>query len=74
MPVQFVLEKVAFRGLLDTHVQRSSGRHAWVSAVFVSALWGVWHLPLAPSGAPIVATAGRLLLAHCAVGVPLSYA
>src|SRR5207237_8420680 len=44
-PICFVLEEVTFRGVLDTHVaQRDPGR--WRSALFVSALWGAWHLPI----------------------------
>ena len=54
--VTFVLEEVAFRGALDSHIyqpptdgQRRGGS-AWLSAIFVSALWGIWHLPLLPTG------------------------
>lgn len=73
LPVQFVLEEVSFRGLLDTHVHDRHARRGWPSALFISALWGLWHLPLAPAGAPLIATIGQLLLVHCAVGVGLSY-
>jgi membrane protease YdiL (CAAX protease family) len=44
-PVCFVLEEVAFRGAIDAHVHQSGDRHPRLSALFVSALWGVWHLP-----------------------------
>lgn len=48
--VSFALEEVAFRGCLDSHVYRprSNGQASgppWLSAIFVFALWGVWHLP-----------------------------
>lgn len=44
----FVIEEVAFRGALDGHLAAASaGRlHAWSSAIFVSMLWSVWHLPV----------------------------
>ena len=54
--VTFVLEEVAFRGALDSHFYHSppDGRRrdnsAWLSAIFVSALWDIWHLPVLPSG------------------------
>jgi membrane protease YdiL (CAAX protease family) len=41
------------------------------SAVFVSALWGLWHYPTEGPGNPL-ATAGLLLLIHIPVGVCLS--
>ncbi len=44
----FVVEEVAFRGALDSHVALGAGTRIqqWGSAVFVSFLWGIWHLPL----------------------------
>ncbi len=44
-PVCFVLEEVAFRGLIDAHVYQPGDKRSWLSALFVSALWGLWHLP-----------------------------
>jgi membrane protease YdiL (CAAX protease family) len=43
----FLVDEVVFRGALDPHLRRaSSGRlHEWCSAVFVSILWSIWHLP-----------------------------
>ena len=43
----FLVDEVAFRGALDPHLETAgTGRlHAWSSAVFVSILWAVWHLP-----------------------------
>ena len=72
IPVQFVLEEVSFRGALDTHVQPASRRRAWLSALAVSLLWGLWHLPIAGSGAPLGPTIAQLLVVHGLVGVPLS--
>jgi membrane protease YdiL (CAAX protease family) len=45
-PASFLLEEVAFRGALDAHVHYDGERGGWLSAVFISALWGVWHLPV----------------------------
>jgi len=68
-PVCFVLEEVFFRGTLDAHVS-PPGRGGWTSALFVSALWGIWHLPIAPTagGAAVVG----MLVVHTLIGVPLS--
>jgi hypothetical protein len=45
----FVVEEVVFRGAIDGYVAPAeSSRHKeLVSAIFVSFLWGIWHLPLA---------------------------
>lgn len=68
-PVTFVLEEVTFRGSLDTHVD--AGRNGRASAVFVSALWGLWHLPVS-GGLPLPLLVAELLAWHIVVGVPLS--
>jgi hypothetical protein len=69
----FVIEEVAFRGVLDTHVAPISGndKPAWMSAVFVSALWGLWHFPLCQNGK--LSFLAISLTAHILVGVPLSF-
>ncbi len=69
-PVTFVLEEVFFRGALDAYVHRPGEPGGWGAAVFVSALWGLWHLPVV--AAPGLATAAGLLAVHTAIGVPLS--
>jgi hypothetical protein len=46
--VAFVVEEVSFRGLFDAHVHHPGEPRGWLTAVSVSALWGLWHLPLAP--------------------------
>ena len=48
-PATFLLEEVAFRGALDAHVHHDADRGGWRSAVLVSALWGLWHLPVSHS-------------------------
>ena len=78
--VCFALEEVVFRGALDSHVYRprSHGQPSgspWLSAIFVSALWGIWHLPALPiPSAPAFAAAiPALIIIHTLVGVPLSF-
>lgn len=70
LPVTFVLEEVFFRGALDTYVHRRGEGRGWASAIFVSVLWGLWHLPIVPRADAV--TAVGLLIVHTAVGVPLS--
>lgn len=70
-PVTFVLEEVTFRGCLDSHVD--AGRSGRGSALFVSALWGLWHLPVA-GGLPWPLLVLELLAWHILVGMPLSRA
>jgi membrane protease YdiL (CAAX protease family) len=76
-PVTFVLEEVTFRGALDAHVHRPGEGRGWWTALLVSALWGLWHLPLLPppaSAGQAVLTVVQLLAVHCALGVLLSFA
>jgi membrane protease YdiL (CAAX protease family) len=72
-PVTFVLEEVAFRGALDAHVHHDGEGRAWQSAVFVSALWGLWHLPIS-TGMTFPVLIVVLLAVHIFIGVPLSFA
>lgn len=72
-PATFVIEEVAFRGALDAHVHHPGEGRGWGSAMFVSALWGVWHLPVA-DGLPFHLLLLSLVSWHCLVGVPLSHA
>ncbi len=72
-PVTFVLEEVAFRGALDAHVHRPGESRGWQSALFVSALWGLWHLPVS-SGMPLPVLVLVLVAWHSLVGLPLSRA
>lgn len=72
-PIGFVIEEVFFRGALDTYLHRGEEGIGWLSAIFVSALWGVWHLPTQalPSG-NLFFTVVELLISQILVGVPLS--
>jgi membrane protease YdiL (CAAX protease family) len=69
-PVVFMMEEVFFRGVLDPHVHRPGEGRGWGSALFVSALWGLWHLPIAGDAGP--GTIAVLLFVHCPFGVVLS--
>lgn len=69
LPVSFVLEEVFFRGALDAHVHLPGEARGWLTAMFVSALWGIWHLPVVPN--PAEAIPG-LIIVHVAIGVPMS--
>ena len=72
-PVGFVVEEVFFRGALDTYLHSGEQGTGWLSAIVISALWGVWHLP--PQAIPagqLLSTIVALLFAQILVGVPLS--
>ena len=78
--VCFVLEEVVFRGALDSHVYSArrdgqAGGSPWFSAIFVSALWGIWHLPTlpVPNAPAFAAVIPALVIVHTLVGVPLSF-
>jgi hypothetical protein len=73
-PVTFVLEEVTFRGLLDSHLHAPGESRGWLSALFVSAVWGLWHLPEDLGTDPLPLLVLGLLVVHCAIGVPLSFA
>lgn len=72
-PATFLLEEVSFRGAIDAHVHHPGERPGLGSAVFVSALWGLWHLPVS-RGLPFPIQAIELVAVHIALGVPLSIA
>jgi membrane protease YdiL (CAAX protease family) len=71
VPVVFILEEVAFRGLLDAWVHPNRHERGIGSAIFVSALWGLWHLPVVRRF-PSPGTAAVLVVVHVAIGVPLT--
>jgi membrane protease YdiL (CAAX protease family) len=70
LPYSFVVEECSFRGLLDAHVHRPGDRHGFRTALYVSALWGVWHYPVVGHGHPLAFF--PVILYQCLVGVPLS--
>ena len=72
-PATFLLEEVAFRGAIDAHVHHDGDPRGWQSAVLVSALWGLWHLPVS-SGFPLPLMVVELVAVHVFLGVWLSFA
>lgn len=76
LPICFVLEEVFFRGGVDSFLHDPGDRHPWLSAVFVSCLWGLWHLPtIGAAGALQIATLAILFpIMHCLTGIPFSFA
>lgn len=71
--VLFLCEEVAFRGVLDAHVHHPGDKRSWLSAIIVSELWGLWHLPLAHPGY-FWRSLVILSIAQVSIGVGLSIA
>ncbi len=78
LSVCFAMEEVVFRGVLDAYVARpndGAGRR-WSSAIVLSLLWGLWHLPLVcPAGATFAQAAllgAVLAVTHGVLGVGLT--
>jgi membrane protease YdiL (CAAX protease family) len=46
LPICFVLEEVVFRGLIDSHVHHPGETHGVLTAILVSVLWTLWHVPM----------------------------
>lgn len=69
MAVVFAVEEVTFR-MLDSHLHESDRGRGVLSAVVISAIWGLWHLPIVPELTG--ATIGVLLYVHVPYGVALS--
>ena len=72
VPVVFVLEEVAFRGAFDAHIHHPGEARGYLSATYVSALWGLWHIPVAGNQGPLVVVIIGLVSVHCALGGLLS--
>ena len=78
IPALFLMEEVAFRGAIDSHVRHLGELHGAGSAVYgiasaivVSVLWGLWHYPVIPH-ASVIQVVAQLLLLQVAVGPFLS--
>jgi membrane protease YdiL (CAAX protease family) len=71
-PVAFMMEEVTFRGAVDSHVHRPGERHGVLSAIFVSLLWALWHLPTLPDSMPLDERVIAVLPLQLAVGPFLS--
>lgn len=71
-PVCLMMEEVTFRGAVDSHVHRPGERHGVLSAIFVSLLWALWHLPTLPDSIPLGERVVAVLPLQLAVGPFLS--
>jgi membrane protease YdiL (CAAX protease family) len=67
LPVVFVLEEVLFRGLIDTYLRGSTLGADRASALYGSALWGIWHLPVAFIALGVL-TIPYLIVVHTILG------
>ena len=67
LPVVFVMEEVLFRGLIDTYLHGSTPGPDRATALYGSALWGVWHLPVAFVALGVL-TIPYLVVVHTAIG------
>jgi hypothetical protein len=72
LPVCFMLEEVTFRGALDSYLWRPGEKKALYSAVELSFLWGLWHLPVVPIEGSLLSVALLLSCFHLLPGIPLS--
>jgi membrane protease YdiL (CAAX protease family) len=67
LPAVFVMEEVLFRGSLDPYLRgRASGQDRAL-ALYGSALWGIWHLPVVFVSLGIL-TIPYLVVVHTVIG------
>lgn len=72
-PIVFVLEEVVFRGILDEHISAQDQKINYGSILYLSVLWGWWHLPVTKGGIHELLTASLVLpINHTAVGFFIS--
>lgn len=67
VPVVFVMEEVLFRGLLDPYLHGATPGPDRASALYGSALWGLWHLPVAFLALGVL-TIPYLVIVHTTIG------
>jgi membrane protease YdiL (CAAX protease family) len=74
LPVCFSVEEVFFRGGLDSYIQREGDRFGWLTAIYLSCLWGWWHLPIVhiESGFFLVFLLVAVPAIMCVPGIPFS--
>jgi Type II CAAX prenyl endopeptidase Rce1-like len=76
--VCFVLEEVTFRGSIDQFLigAASGSALSWTTAIATSALWGLWHLPIAfgPTNPASLYASFQIVAFHTGVGCLLSMA
>lgn len=74
----FLVEEVVFRGVFDPHVATAEKTRwgGFRSALFVSALWGIWHVPMQGRGVNLPQAQLGLALHIVGIviaGVPLAF-
>ena len=67
LPAVFVMEEVLFRGLIDPYLHGSTPDPDRASALYGSALWGIWHLPVAFISLGVL-TIPYLVVIHAVLG------
>jgi membrane protease YdiL (CAAX protease family) len=72
LPIGFVVEEVSFRGAFDAHLYHPGESRGVLTAVFGSALWGLWHVPGTAGQLSILIAIPALVVVHCLLGVPLA--
>ena len=74
IPVVFLLEEVWFRGVFDSHLHHPGEKRGVLSAIYVSALWGIWHYPVIPGHQiqTLLPTFATVIPFHVLIGVPFS--
>jgi membrane protease YdiL (CAAX protease family) len=72
-PVLFVIEEVIFRGILDEHISENNQKINYWSILYLSFLWGWWHLPATKGGTEELIIASIILpINHTIVGFFMS--
>jgi hypothetical protein len=72
-PGYYMVEEVLFRGSIDSHVHHIGERHWFWSAIFVSLLWGFWHLPIVAGEGSAAVVIANMFVLQGLVGPFLSY-
>jgi membrane protease YdiL (CAAX protease family) len=70
LPAVFVMEEVFFRGLLEPYLHGSTPGRDRATALYGSALWGLWHLPVMSVVLGLL-TIPYLMVIHAIMGVVL---
>ena len=70
--ITMVVEEVSFR-MLDDHLHVDRREMNLTTAVVLSSLWGLWHLPGIPASEYTWQTFAALLYVHVPYGICLSY-
>jgi membrane protease YdiL (CAAX protease family) len=73
VPLVFVFEEVSFRGAFDSHLQYRDEAGGWASAIWLSVLWGLWHVPVTRTMAPLPGLIVNNVIVCCVIGVPFSF-